>query len=320
MAKLSVLSLYFLQGLVQIITGQQQPRTGPWRHRIQWENNGQVHSLMSTGSEYHSPVRSRGQSRVYVSSRRDGTRHPVPGTHEGTAQRRTGQSEVRHFRTDQTNNGVSPGHDSRQYVPVNGHAPGARQQPQVPHRQGVAGYPGARRYTPEYTYRINTSIPGFITDFSGSGVPRRGGVVTQDGTAQSRSRDPVPDSEYHQLRVVPEAVSVSRQPAQTELSNPEHPIPHDRDSVAPAPFPIHTEDASNEENPNGEDMVNDDPRNPFKNHRNSVFYNMYPSRGRSVPLTRRPPGTGYGTRYFQNGKNFSFIRWECVGPISQTWT
>ncbi|KAM6918454.1 protein-lysine 6-oxidase-like isoform 1-T1 [Xenentodon cancila] len=48
-------------------------------------------------------------------------------------------------------------------------------------------------------------------------------------------------------------------------------------------------------------MVNDDPRNPFKTHRNSVFYNMYPARGRSVARTRGPPGTGYGTRYFQNG-------------------
>ncbi|KAG7267631.1 hypothetical protein CRUP_026985 [Coryphaenoides rupestris] len=46
-------------------------------------------------------------------------------------------------------------------------------------------------------------------------------------------------------------------------------------------------------------MANDDPRNPFKNHRNSVFYNMYPPRGR--PVVRPPPGTGYGTRYFQNG-------------------
>ncbi|XP_071368262.1 lysyl oxidase-like 5b [Centroberyx affinis] len=210
MAKWSILSLYFLQGLVPLITGQQPQRTGPWRHRIQWENNGQVYSLMSTGSEYHAPVRSRSQSRVYVSSRRDGTGwNPVPGAHEGTAHRRTGQSEP---------GSIALGHDGRQHAPVNGRASGARQQPELPHRQRVAEYPTS-----------------------------------------------------------------------------------ERESAAPAPFPAPSEDASNEPTTNAEDMVNDDPRNPFKNHRNSVFYNMYPSRGRSVARTRRPPGTGYGTRYFQNG-------------------
>ncbi|KAM4605231.1 protein-lysine 6-oxidase-like [Polymixia lowei] len=303
MAKWSVLSLYFLQGLVPLITGQQPRRTGPWRQRIQWQNNGQVYSLMSTGSEYQSPVRSRSQSRFYVSSRGDGIRHPMPGAHEG---RRTGQSEPRYSRTDLTNDGVNPGsialgHDGRQYVPVNGRVSGARQQPELPYRQEVAGYPGARRHIPDNTYRINASLPGIFTDFSGSGVPRRGGVITQDASAQHRSNQPAPRTEYHQLRAVPEAASVSRLPAQAEHSNPEYPITYERESAAPVPFPVHTEDASSEATSNGEEMVNDDPRNPFKNHRNSVFYNMYPSRGRSAARTRRPPGTGYGTRYFQNG-------------------
>uniref|UniRef100_A0A667YPL6 Lysyl oxidase homolog n=1 Tax=Myripristis murdjan TaxID=586833 RepID=A0A667YPL6_9TELE len=215
MAQWSILSLYILQGLFPFITGQQQQRTGPWRHRIQWENNGQVYSLMSTGSEFQAPVRSRSQSRVYVSSRRDSAR--MPGAHEGTAHRRASQSEPRQFRTDQaTQPGTALGPDSGQYAPVYGRASGARNQPEL-HRQGGAGYPGARRYIPEYTNRINDA-----TDVS-------------DDTS------------------------------------------------------------------NGEEMVNDDPRNPFKNHRNSVFYNAYPSRGRSAARTRRPPGTGYGTRYFQNG-------------------
>uniref|UniRef100_UPI003AAFA44F lysyl oxidase-like 5b n=1 Tax=Centroberyx gerrardi TaxID=166262 RepID=UPI003AAFA44F len=293
MAKWSILSLYFLQGLVPLITGQQPQRTGPWRHRIQWENNGQVYSLMSTGSEYHAPVRSRSQSRVYVSSRRDGTGwNPVPGAHEGTAHRRTGQSEP---------GSIALGHDGRQHAPVNGRASGARQQPELPHRQRVAGYPGARRYNPEYTNRINASAPASFTDFLGSGVPRRGGVVSQDATGQRRGSEPGPGAEYQQLRAVPEATSVSRQPAQPDLSISEYPTTSERESAAPAPFPAPSEDASNEPTTNAEDMVNDDPRNPFKNHRNSVFYNMYPSRGRSVARTRRPPGTGHGTRYFQNG-------------------
>ncbi|XP_029930427.1 lysyl oxidase-like 5b [Myripristis murdjan] len=298
MAQWSILSLYILQGLFPFITGQQQQRTGPWRHRIQWENNGQVYSLMSTGSEFQAPVRSRSQSRVYVSSRRDSAR--MPGAHEGTAHRRASQSEPRQFRTDQaTQPGTALGPDSGQYAPVYGRASGARNQPEL-HRQGGAGYPGARRYIPEYTNRINASASGSLTDFSRSGAPRRGDAVTQDATAQHRGSRPGPGAEYHQLRAVPEAASVARQPAQTEHSTAGHPTASEREPAAPAPFPVLSEDVSDDTS-NGEEMVNDDPRNPFKNHRNSVFYNAYPSRGRSAARTRRPPGTGYGTRYFQNG-------------------
>ncbi|XP_043089418.1 lysyl oxidase-like 5b [Puntigrus tetrazona] len=45
-----------------------------------------------------------------------------------------------------------------------------------------------------------------------------------------------------------------------------------------------------------EGMAGDDPRN-----RNTVFYNIYPPGGRTGVPRRAPPGTGYGTRYFQNG-------------------
>ncbi|CDQ72033.1 unnamed protein product [Oncorhynchus mykiss] len=258
MAKWSVLLFYLLQGLAHLITGQQQPsreRVGPWRQRIQWKNNGQVYSLMSTGSEYQPLARPRSQS--------------TPGTRKGrVAHIRSGRVEsnlgAEHLR-DQTNNVLDPGsvalgHDNEQYVVPNARRhSGARQQPPVPYRAGVAGSPGARRYSPEYTYRVNASVPTLLPEFSGSGIPRRRTPVTQDATGDARS------------------------------------------GVHASP-PRGSEAAAS----NGEDMVSDDPRNPFKNHRNSVFYNMYPSRGRTpVVRTRRPPvpspGTGYGTRYFQNG-------------------
>uniref|UniRef100_A0A3P9B3Y4 Uncharacterized protein n=1 Tax=Maylandia zebra TaxID=106582 RepID=A0A3P9B3Y4_9CICH len=34
-------------------------RVGPWTHRIQWENNGQVYSLLSTGTQYRLPAQTR---------------------------------------------------------------------------------------------------------------------------------------------------------------------------------------------------------------------------------------------------------------------
>nr|XP_046176927.1 protein-lysine 6-oxidase-like [Oncorhynchus gorbuscha] len=326
MAKWSVLLFYLLQGLVHLITGQQQPpreRLGPWRQRIQWQNNGKVYSLMSTGSEYQPPVRPRSQSRVYMSTGRDGTGQTQPGTREGTmAHRRPGpgpiESNVGGHLRDQTNNVLDPGsahlgHDSRQYLVPNARQSGSRSQPEVPYRAGVAGSPGARRYSPEYTYRVNASVPGLLPEFSGSGVPRRGAPVSQDVTwdarsglpaSSSRGREvvPVPGVEYQEMRAEP-GTSISRQPALTDNSNARYVIPNRR-GTPPGPGPVNAAETSNEAASNGEDMVSDDPRNPFKNHRNSVFYNMYSSRGRTpVARTRRPrpPASVPGTRYFQNG-------------------
>ncbi|XP_008274029.1 protein-lysine 6-oxidase-like [Stegastes partitus] len=292
MAKWSLLFLYFFQGLLPIIFGQQRT-AGPWRHRIQWENNGQVYSLMSTGSEYQSPVRSRSHSRVYMSGRRDGTVSQMPGAHR----RATGQSEFRHFRTD---HGVAPGSFTsvRQVAPVNGRSSGARQLPERPYGAGAAGYAGARRFNPENTNAINSSSVGTSTNFLG----RRGAAVRGASSAlHTRGGESGPGAQNQQLRAAPEAMPVSRQPAQTDQSIPAYPTTVGTESEAPVPFPALSEDVLNEVVSNGEGMVNDDPRNPFKNHRNSIFYNMYPTRGRSVARSQRPPGTGHGTRYFQNG-------------------
>ncbi|XP_078119899.1 lysyl oxidase-like 5b [Sander vitreus] len=294
MAKWSLFFLYLFHGQLPLIFGQQQRTAGPWRHRIQWESNGQVYSLMSTGSEYHAPVRSRSQSRVYVSGRRDGTRSQMPGAHRGATLVRPGQ-----FRTDHR---VEPGstalgRDVRQYASFNGRASGAREQPERPHGAEAAGYLGAQHFNPEHINTINASAPGRFTDFPG-GIER----VSMDATAlHNRGGEPGPGAQYQQLRAVPEAMTVSRQHAQTDQSVSAHPRALERESEVRAPSYALSEDGSNEANGNGEDMINDDPRNPLKNHRNSVFYNSYPTRGRSVARTRRPPGTGYGTRYFQNG-------------------
>nr|XP_019966404.1 PREDICTED: protein-lysine 6-oxidase-like [Paralichthys olivaceus] len=292
MARWSLLLLYFFQGLLPLIFGQQRT-SGPWRHRIQWQNNGQVYSLMSTGSEYQAPVRSRSQSRVYVSGRRDGTRSQMSGAHRGTMLVRTGQGESRVTRTDPgvQPGSYTPGRDSRPFVPVNAHA-WTRQQPERTQGTGAAGYPNARRLGPEHTNSINASASGTSNDFAG----RRGGVSVDSSAPRTAGGEPGPGAQYQQLRTVPQAVPVFRQ---TGHSSSAYSTTLERESEGTSSLTAASEDASNEATTNREDMVNDDPRNPFKNHRNSVFYNMYPARGRSG--ANRPPDTGYGTRYFQNG-------------------
>lgn len=75
-----------------------------------------------------------------------------------------------------------------------------------------------------------------------------------------------------------------------------------REPEAPGRFAGPAEDGLSEAASHGDDMANDDPRNPLKNHRNSLFYNGFTASGRTAGRARRPPGAGYGTRYFQNGK------------------
>lgn len=275
MAKWSILSLCFCQGLLPFIFGQQQRTAGPWRQRIQWENNGQVYSLMSTGSEYQAPIRSRSQPGVYVSTRRDGTWSQMPGA----TLARLRQAESGQSRSDQT----VAGRAVRQ--PLTGRASRTRQQPESSYEAATAGYPGVRHFKPEHT---NTSAP-----------ERRGVVSVDAASLHTRGGGPDPGAQHQELRAVAEAMSVSRQPTQSH---------HLISAHLPTPPTDYVSDEGNEEV-----MLNDDPRNPVKNHRNSVFNNMYPTSDRVVGRTRGPPGTGYGTRYFQNGKSqsseFSLCNW-----------
>ncbi|XP_015245211.1 PREDICTED: protein-lysine 6-oxidase-like [Cyprinodon variegatus] len=230
MAKFFVLLFYISQVLPPFIFGQQRP-DGAWRQRIQWQNNGQVYSLLSTGSQYQAPARSASLSKVYLSSRREGAAGNVPSAHRGVA---SGAQVVRHT--------------------------------------------GERRF--------NSS--------SSDGLRNSGG---RRETAHLSESHPIAGGEqlsvqHQQLRAAPEGMLVSRQPMQTGGFIPAHVSVLETKPEAPAAFPVSSVYVTNEADEEG--MVSDDPRNPLKTHRNSVFYNMYPSRGRSV-------GAGYGTRYFHNG-------------------
>uniref|UniRef100_A0A8C6WXT7 Lysyl oxidase homolog n=1 Tax=Neogobius melanostomus TaxID=47308 RepID=A0A8C6WXT7_9GOBI len=200
MAQWPLIFLYFCQALAPLTRAQAQ--RGDWRHRIQWENNGQVHSLMSTGSQYQPPGRYRARS------------EPV-----------------------------------------------ARAQNQL------------LRTAPEALTRAQNQPSRIVLE-----------PITSAQQPASRS---VPEQltrpQNQPFRTVPQPALVSRERVQTDQSIPGHVPALERQP----------------ENTNPVDVVNDDPRNPFKNHRNSVLYNFYPNRAR--PAARPPTGTGYGTRFFQNG-------------------
>lgn len=279
MVKLVVLLLCC--ALVSLVVGQHAlERVVPWTQRIQWENNGHVYSLLSTGTEYHSPIHSRKESRVYLSSRGQAVSpHPPAVARDALA----------HFRVRTSQSGASGtastimGPDGRHYVLASGRATGARRTHLVaPPRQGPVGAPGARRYA---TAASNNTHSAPLSEYSGSGVPRR--------SASTRDIQELrPESAAPTNLEIARAGSVNAQQS--------YPDPSVTDVVATAPGPLET----SEEEATPDNMVGDDPRNPLKNHRNTVFYNVYPSGGRAVTARthRPPPGTGYGTRYFHNGE------------------
>uniref|UniRef100_A0A673GUT3 Lysyl oxidase homolog n=1 Tax=Sinocyclocheilus rhinocerous TaxID=307959 RepID=A0A673GUT3_9TELE len=237
-----LLVFYLLQGLNNFISAQ---NSAPWRNRIKWVNNGQVFSLMSTGSEYHAPVASRRQSRVILSNNRDAVRD------------RTMQIRVEVSDSAATNSGSTAllGPDRMQYIAANSRAPGARQM-QV--RQRLRAPPGTRS---------NATAP---SEYSGGGRTSAQGENT--------------------ARRAPAVANLQHLEAPTENSNTLTNGNYNEAGLSRAQTP------NVEQGTTSESMAGDDPRN-----RNTVFYNIYPPDGRTVIPRRAPPGTGYGTRYFQNG-------------------
>ncbi|XP_046893023.1 lysyl oxidase-like 5a [Hypomesus transpacificus] len=336
--------------LVRLSTGQQHFRArvgGPWKHRIQWENNGRVFSLLSTGSEYHSPVQARRQQQLYLTTKGH-NRHP-PGApirsprtgYPNLEERNRGHSERRARQELDTS---VLGSEVRQYIVATGrHTTGARSQPRV--ETTVAGYPGTRR--PPQESRSNISVSSPIQEFSGSGIQRGGRRLALSGVNLSgpeqmrstaspiRSVDFTDDRGASQERLTgPEPTT--RGPTTARLNNFEDDsngrriLQHSRldnthnaqitrspptsravgapANVSPTALSInavetHITRPQRVEPSTVNNMIGDDPQNPNKNHRNSVFYNMYPSSGaRTRGSMRQPrPDMGYGTRFFHNG-------------------
>ncbi|KAG1929269.1 protein-lysine 6-oxidase preproprotein [Pimephales promelas] len=234
------------RGLTHFISAQS---SAPWRNRIKWVNNGQVFNLMSTGSEYHAPVPSRRQSRVYPS--RDASR-------DGTMRIRVESVERPAISVPDSSTALL-GPDRMQYIVANSRAPGARQ---MHVRQRLRTAPGGTR--------SNATV---LSEYSGGG-----GAPAQGGNTARRA---------------PVVANLQQLAAPTENPNT---FNSDYGNNEAALHRAQAPNVPDEQGTASESMAGDDPRN-----RNTVFYNIYPPGGRTLIPRRPPPGTGYGTRYFQNG-------------------
>uniref|UniRef100_A0A4W6FSX1 Lysyl oxidase homolog n=1 Tax=Lates calcarifer TaxID=8187 RepID=A0A4W6FSX1_LATCA len=95
MEKFAFVLIFLLDVLVYLGTGQQhlRARVGPWRHRIQWENNGQLYSLLSTGTQYRSPEQSRRRTQLLLTAKNNFNRVNPPVAPSRSTRTRSGDLE-----------------------------------------------------------------------------------------------------------------------------------------------------------------------------------------------------------------------------------
>lgn len=320
--------LFYLFGvLVCLGTGQQRlrARVGPWTHRIQWENNGQVYSLLSTGTQYRLPAQTRRRDQLLL---RANNQVNPPAASSRPA--RTGSWEFNELNGHFQQNEIL-GADADQYILALGR-PGTRSQ--SPPRSQTTTYSGSRR-----SQSSSSSALTSVQEFSGSGVPRGGRSTLGDDTGaqrasasqarspdftnsrSGRSRSQSTDSAVRSpatsiwVTTAEDAGNARRITQETALGDAPsargvqraHTLTRVTPELIVSPTPLYSNAVELQFPRSGPDASRttdaSDPRDPHSiHHRNSVFYNVYPPDRRNRLSARPPPGTGYGTRFFHNGE------------------
>lgn len=289
-----------LSDVVSLAAGQHPLRTGagPWRHHIQWENNGQVYSLLSTGTQFRAPAQARRRTQLLLTTKSHQARLQSTGELTDpprTTSRRTGEENnavhnTPHIAaTRQINAYRSP------RVQVNGTA----RTPTPPLEFSGSGVPRGGRSTPGN----HSGAPGATSPSmrSQSFTHSRGGrIISIAGNSESSVR---PAGTARRAAAVEDAGNEPRIPPQESQGA--------QMSTRPTPESNGTGLTSNavelHASPRRPDTTQitdtSDPRDPHSiHHRNSIFYQLYPPDRRNRVPVRPSPGHGYGTSFFHNGQ------------------
>lgn len=282
------------------VFGQNPLRTGvgPWRHRIQWENNGQVYSLLSMGTQYRAPAQVRRRTHLLLTTKSHSARLQPP--EELTEPPRTTSR-----RTGEENNSIQNG-------------------PRYAATRQINAY-----RSPRVQVNITSMTSSPPQEFSGSGLPRGGRGTLGNHTSAQRATSPsIRSQSFTHSRggrvvsiagnsesTVRSAGSARRAASVDEAGNETRSPPQDSRGVQ---TPIRLTQESNlgglssnavelNASPRRPDTTRttdtSDPRDPHSiHHRNSVFYQLYPPDSRNRVSVRPSPGQGYGTSFFHNGK------------------
>ncbi|XP_035277047.1 protein-lysine 6-oxidase-like isoform X1 [Anguilla anguilla] len=319
MANFGAIVLYLLHFFVYFSNGQPhaRERVGPWTQRIQWENNGRVYSLLSTGSQYRPPEQTRRPSRVYLSAKRESTGHllSVPplspsrgrdlnlGAAEPSV---TGSNVVGPKRVQPSisdSNAVVLGVDPGQYIIATRSASVARRRSHPltsPQREEADESPVAVQVAFGTVSSRNFTAAEAAVEFSGDTHAR-----DRDSALALGRTTPTVGSDGKQERVGRRATVPGGSRSAFRDSK------EDRNSLAnplqvSAPVRALRDDISRNGtgSSNTASSVQEGERDPLdssKNHRNTVFYNVYENNRRTPARTHRLPGSGHGAGYYHHG-------------------
>lgn len=327
-----VLVFIFLDVLVRLGTGQHY--VGPWRQRIQWENNGQVYNLLSTGTQYRSPAQVRRRTQMLLTTKNHFNQLQAPVAHTRSSRTRSGNFGGHSQQNDanQVDASVLSAGDAGQYLLASGR-PGT--QSQSPPRVATRGE--APGYRSQHASSNGTSAAStVIQEFSGSGVPRGGrSTPGDDAGAQQATASPVRSPDFTHIRGGRIRSDTSESTARSHAIPGWVPVAEDSGNARRIPQQTSEGDARSAQRAHSLTRVTpesnvsptafssnaveihfprprpdttrttdmSDPRDPHSiHHRNSVFYDVYPPDRRNRITVRPPPAPGYGTRFFHNGE------------------
>ncbi|KAL6107952.1 uncharacterized protein ACO6RY_18603 [Pungitius sinensis] len=330
MEKLMLGLICLLGVLVCFCTGQHhlRPLVGPWKHRIQWENNGQVYSLLSTGTQYRSPAHSRRPTHLVLTTKKGYNRLQPPIALRRSTRTRHGSLEVAAGGHVQQNDlhqmdASVLGVDAGQYLLASGRPGTLGGSPSSPATAGE----GVVVRSQQAPSNGSAASPAPSQEFSGSGVPRGGPSAPGEGSQQATAPpETSPDFTHSQagartsessestgrssatagrVLVAEGGGSARRVPQQTRVRDAHllTGITPETD-VSPTALSSNAVEIYFHRSRQGTTRTTDtgDPRDPHSiHHRNSVFYDVYQPDRRNRFDVRPPPGPGYGTRFFHNG-------------------
>ncbi|XP_058615714.1 lysyl oxidase-like 5a isoform X1 [Onychostoma macrolepis] len=266
---------------------------GPWRHKVKWETNGQVYSLLSTGSQYHTPVSGKRNARFLL------TRH-MPTFSSRIFMGRFANTKIHTVGHVVHSNSVpehSLGMDARPYI-ISGYASHIGNNNQLPlHTKRTAlssdEVPQSMQYgtAPTGTTTLEASGSSRASRrhnlVTSTPVPKRTSPTAATGkpSAIHSEENPLPQPKLSTL-TGSKTANKSKLLTRTNLAAPSATV-NNRNTVIQPPFQA--------EERGGDSMIGDEPTNPQVNNRNS--YNLLPYGSGRSPQTE----TGHGTRYFHNG-------------------
>lgn len=243
---------------------------GPWRHKIKWETNGQVYSLLGSGSQYHTPVSGK-HTRFLL------TRHMMPTGRIFMGRFANGMHTVGHV----VHSEHSPGMDARHYMMSGRTSPMKNNQLSLNEKRSAL--------SSDEALRTSTKKPTLAPVKASRAPGGHHNILTK--TPQRTS--PTINIEENPLTLL--STSTGSKTANNSK------LPSRTNSASPSAYVNnrHTENSRLQVEERGGETIGVEPTNPHINSRNSFYFNMLPNRSANRFPHRE---TGQGTRYFHNGK------------------